>query len=84
MARQYTREFKLEAIHMAKESGNVTGTAPTLGLSKSALWRWKKAYDEHSSEAFPEDGTPRETNPSNTRFSGNSGGCLFELIAKGI
>ena len=30
MARQYTREFKLEALRMAEKGGNVTGTAQTL------------------------------------------------------
>ena len=30
MARQYTREFKLEALRIAEKSGNVTGTARPL------------------------------------------------------
>jgi len=63
MARQYTREFKLEALRMAEESGNVTGTARTLGIAQSVLWRWKKAFDEHGPEAFPGRGVPRDLVP---------------------
>jgi transposase len=63
MARQYTREFKLEALRMAKENGNVTGTARTLGLAQSVLWRWKKEFKKHGPEAFPGHGIPREVTP---------------------
>jgi transposase len=63
MARQYTREFKLEALRLAKENGNVTGTARTLGLAQSVLWRWKKEFEKHGPEAFPGHGTPREVTP---------------------
>ena len=67
MARQYTREFKLEALRLAKENGNVTGTARTLGLAQSVLWRWKKEFEKHGPEAFPGHGIPREVEPERSR-----------------
>jgi len=58
MARQYTREFKLEALRMAEQNGNVTGTARTLGIAQSILWRWKKEHEKLGAEAFPGHGAP--------------------------
>ena len=63
MARQYTQEFKLWALRLAEEDGRVTGTARTLGLAQSVLWRWKKAFEKHGPEAFPGHGIPREVPP---------------------
>jgi len=48
---------------MAEENGHVTGTARTLGLAPSVLWRWKQAFEEHGPEAFPGHGIPREVTP---------------------
>lgn len=63
MARQYTREFKLEALRMAEQNGNVTGTARTLGIAQSVLWRWKKEHEKHGAEAFLGHGVPRDLPP---------------------
>lgn len=54
--RTYTRAFKLEALRLAKESGNVTGTARNLGIAQSLLWRWKKKYEDEGERAFPGKG----------------------------
>ncbi len=40
--RQYTREFKLEAVRLAEESGRPeTQIARELGIQDSLLKRWK-------------------------------------------
>lgn len=58
--RTFSKEFKLEAVRLAQESGNVTGTARDLGIASSALWRWKKAVEEDQEQAFPGKGNPRD------------------------
>ena len=51
--RTFTKEFKLDAIQLAKSSGNVTGTARDLCIASIALWRWKKQNEEDQEQAFP-------------------------------
>lgn len=58
--RTFTKEFKLDAVRLAMSSGNVTGTARDLGITSSALWRWKKQYEENQEQAFPGRGNPRD------------------------
>ena len=44
--RSFTEEFKREAVHLAKERGNVTATARDLGISATALDRWIKQLEQ--------------------------------------
>ena len=48
--RVFTDEFKREVVRLAVERGNVSRTAPQLGLDESVLARWKKRL------AFVSDG----------------------------
>jgi len=55
--RSYSREFKLEALRLIKESGlSVAQAARDLDIAESALWRWKKQYEEDADQAFPGKG----------------------------
>lgn len=55
--RSYSREFKLEALRLIKESGlSVAQAARDLDIPESALWRWKKQYEEDADQAFPGKG----------------------------
>ena len=56
--REYTKEFKEDAVRLAKERGNISEVARDLGLSPSVLRRWKREYDE--GQAFPGKGKPRD------------------------
>ena len=38
--RQYTKEFKQEAVHLALKSGSVINTAKSLGLPTATLHTW--------------------------------------------
>jgi transposase len=52
----YTREFKEEAVRLARQSGNTSETARNLGLQLSVLRRWKKEMEQHGEKAFPGKG----------------------------
>lgn len=57
--KQYTAEFKLEAVRLARELGNVAQAARDLGMHESVLHRWKNELAEHGEEAFPGNGNLR-------------------------
>ena len=55
--RQYTREFKLEALHLWKSSGkSAAQIEQDLGLTKGRLYRWKKDLKMAGDDAFPGHG----------------------------
>jgi len=59
--KQYTREFKQEAVRLVSESGlTVPQIARDLGLPDNVLYRWKKEAEQHGSKAFPGNGVPVE------------------------
>jgi transposase len=43
--KNYTREFKEEAVRLAQQNGNSSETAPSLGVHDSSLGRWKKELE---------------------------------------
>ena len=43
--KQYTKEFKVQALELAKELGNFAGAARQLGISDSLLYAWKDKYN---------------------------------------
>ncbi len=58
--RTHTKEFKLEAVRLARERGNVLKTAQELGISRNLLYAWMYAA-----------GTVREDSPDLFRGHGN-------------
>ena len=49
----YTREFKLEAIRLSKESDKpVTQVARELGLRVNQIYKWRKQLEEKQDHAF--------------------------------
>ena len=50
--RSYTKEFKLQAVTLAKENGNISQTANDLGINASMLRRWRREQQESSEDAF--------------------------------
>ena len=54
--KEYSKEFKQEAVRLARESGNTTETARNLGLHLSVLRRWKKEAAQAGAKAFPGKG----------------------------
>jgi transposase len=56
--RQFTREFKLEAVRLINESGrSLAEVASELGIRRDIMQRWKSEWDAGSpEEAFPGHG----------------------------
>lgn len=55
--RQYTREFKVEAVKQVVEQGrSVKETAEGLGIAPNLLTRWKQLFLADGTVAFPGQG----------------------------
>ena len=54
--RKFDKDFILEAVKMAQDSGNVSETARNLGVHESLLYTWKRKYEADPENAFPGKG----------------------------
>ena len=55
--KQYTREFKIEAVQLSEESGRpIIDVANDLGIHPNTLYKWRRALVEDEEEAFPGHG----------------------------
>ncbi len=55
--KRYSREFKLEAVRLANESGKpATEIARELDVSVHQLYRWRDEVQEKADDAFPGHG----------------------------
>ena len=55
--RQYTKEFKIEAVRLKVEEGRpISEVARELGIGENLLHRWKKKSEEGKIEPFPGKG----------------------------
>jgi transposase len=55
--RQYTKEFKVEAVRLVVEEGRaISEVARELGIGENLLSRWKKKSEEVKVEPFPGKG----------------------------
>jgi transposase len=60
--RNYTPEFKRDAVRMALEPGRtVVEVARRLGIGRSLLQRWKREMKANGEEAFAGDGAAKAT-----------------------
>ncbi len=60
--KNYTREFKLQALEMAETGGNsVAQVEDELGLAPGMMYRWKRQFREIGKEAFQQKGKLAET-----------------------
>jgi len=46
--RKYTPEFKVQAVELALESGNVSKTARDLDIGESTLFKWVNSYKDEN------------------------------------
>ena len=58
--KNYTPEFKREAVRLAHSTNNVAATARGLGIDHSLLVRWKQQLEHEGERAFPGNGNPRD------------------------
>ena len=55
--RQYTKEFKIEAVRLIVEEGSrISEVARELGINENLLHCWKKKSEEGKIEPFPGKG----------------------------
>jgi transposase len=55
--KSYTREFKIEALHLADTSGKTKAQVERdLGLSQGLLFHWRRELTRQGPEAFPGHG----------------------------
>jgi transposase len=55
--RQFTREFKVEAVKLVTEKGySVAEAARSLGLPDTLLRSWKKSFEAQPEQPFPGHG----------------------------
>lgn len=55
--KEYTKEFKQEAVRLAQTSGKpIAQVARELGISDTSIHQWCKEFAENGPEAFPGKG----------------------------
>ena len=55
--RQYSREFKLEAIRLWQTTGKSAGEVEDdLGITRGRLYRWKRQLEAQGEDSFPGQG----------------------------
>ena len=56
----YTEEFKLDAVRLAGERGNIAAVARDLGIDASNLRKWIRLVKEEGERPFPGKGNPQD------------------------
>ena len=55
--RQYTKEFKQEAVELVtRQQYTITQAASSLGINSAMLARWRREYQTREQNAFPGTG----------------------------
>ena len=66
--RQFSREFKVEAVRLVKERGvSVSQASRDLDVGESLFRRWLKEFSSDPGQAFPGQG---QLKPGNRRLNG--------------
>ena len=59
--KNYTREFKIEAVKMVTEHGySLAQVSRDLGITSGMMSRWRQQFGEDSTNAFPGKGNLKE------------------------
>ena len=58
--KEYSKEFKIEAVRLAEQSDNKAKVARDLGIHQSMLRRWRIQQEEDGDRAFPGKGNPKD------------------------
>lgn len=58
--KEYTAEFKREAVRLAEQRDNRSEVARELGIHLSMLRRWKQELHENGERAFPGKGIAQD------------------------
>lgn len=82
--RQYTKEFKEEAVQLAERSGSKSQAARNLGIHVSLLGRWKRELQEGGKSAFPGNGKPRDEEMTQLKKENNRLKEEVEILKKAM
>ena len=59
--KKYSDEFKREAVGLTRQPGaKISQVARDIGVNANQLCRWRRAMDDHGTEAFPGSGVARD------------------------
>lgn len=65
----YTREFKLQAVQLLKDSDlPITDLARQLGIRRNLLYKWRDTLDFKGEASFPGSGRKRDIEEENARL----------------
>ena len=66
--RQYSSEFKREAVQLVTQGGlSIAQAARDIGLNDNLISRWKKEAEQNGQRAFPGQGHPQDEELSRLR-----------------
>jgi transposase len=78
----YTREFKIEAVRLMRESDRPTSAiAVELGIRRNQLYKWAEQLEKKNSEAFQGSGRPKKENQSDLSNLKQENNRLREEVA---
>jgi transposase-like protein len=80
--RQFTREFKLEALARFETTTDVSGLARELGVRRELLYRWQAKLDEGRQAALKTTGRPRSRGAGEGPETKEAGDRIAELERK--
>ena len=61
MRRKFSREFKVEAVRLARQEGvSVAQVGRDLGIRAELLYKWKRRFVDEGETAFPGKGKARD------------------------
>jgi transposase len=67
--KRYSREFKLEAVRLLKQSDQpVTEIARELGIRRNLLYKWRDTLSEKGEASFPGSGRKRDFERENAEL----------------
>ena len=58
--REYTAEFKREAVRLAEQRSNISALSRELDIHPSMIRRWKQQLQDNGEQAFPGKGNPHD------------------------
>lgn len=60
LRKEYTAEFKREAVQLVEQRGNLAAVARELGIHSSMIYRWRHQLQDNGLQAFPGKGNPQD------------------------
>lgn len=59
--RKYAREFKIKAVELSYQRGDVREIAEELGIRSELLNRWRRENKDYATNSFPGNGSLKQT-----------------------